>query len=327
MPAMGVRANMHQFIKSVVIFLCICTFNTLGFAGPWFTGPLLAPAGHTVARGHTNFEYYGLGVFADGQYDNSGRLIHTPLFRSIVSNPILTHGFTDWLDVQLTMPYAFNSTRGVHSNRLTDITTALGIQLAEQKGSPRRMDVRLLLQETFPTGKFEHLIPELLGTDSTGLGSYQTQIGIDLQYLREVFKSHYLRTRLILAHLYASPVTVHGLSSYGGTVNTQGRVNPGSENSIDLAFEFTLTQNWVAVMEGTMTKGKATMFKGFFDITNIGGPPVNIGNNDFYEKTLAPAIEYNFTQNVGIIGGVWFPIAGKNTTHFTTYVLALNAYW
>ncbi len=322
---MGVRANMQQFIKTAGIFLFMCAFSRLGYADPWFTGPILAPAGHTVAKGHTNFEIYGLHVSTDGRYNESGTIIHTPLFRSFVTNPILTHGFTDWLDVQLTVPYTFNSTRGVSYNRLTDITTALGIQLIEQKGSPKRADVRILLQETFPTGKFENLNPAFLGTDATGLGSYQTLVGLDLQYLVEVFETHYLRTRLILSHLHAAPVTVHGLNSYGGTVNTRGRIERGSENDADLAFEFTLTQNWVAVMEGTISKGQATVFNGILDIGNIGAP-TNIGG-DYSAKTLAPALEYNFNANVGLIGGVWFPVSGKNTSHFRTYVLALNAYW
>jgi len=44
-------------------------------------------------------------------------------------------------------------------------------------------------------------------------------------------------------------------------------------------------------------------------------------------KALAPALEYNFSGNVGLIGGVWFPLSGKNTSHYMTYVLALNTYW
>ncbi|BCA95127.1 hypothetical protein TUM19329_14880 [Legionella antarctica] len=317
---------MQQFIKTVGIFIFICTFSNPGFTGPWFTGPILAPAGHTIPKGHTNVEFYSLHVSTDGRYNDSGTIIHTPLFRSFVTNPVMTHGFNDWLDVQLTLPYTFNSTRGVSYNRLTDITTALGFQLVEQNGSPKRADVRILLQQTFPTGKYENLNPAFLGTDSTGLGSYQTLVGLDLQYLLEVIQSHYLRTRLILSYLHASPVKVHGLNSYGGTINTNGRIARGGEYDADLAFEFTLTQNWVAVMEGTISRGQSTVFNGILDIGNIGAP-VNIRGNDYSARTLAPALEYNFNANVGLIGGVWFPVSGKNTSHFRTYVLALNAYW
>jgi hypothetical protein len=319
---------MKQQIKTIIIFLGMCTMNSLSYADPWFTGPLLAPSGHTIPNGHTNFEMYGLDVHSNGQYNREGNLISTPLVRSVISNPVFTHGFTDWLDIQWTVPYTFNSTRGVHYNRLTDISAAAGIQLMEQKGSPYSMDVRILLQETFPTGRYEDLNPVLLGTDATGLGSYQTQIGVDLQYLREIYNAHYLRTRLIISHWHASPVSVNGLSSYGGTLTTHGRIDAADEDDVDFAAELTLTQKWVAVFEVTYSKGSATQFNGIAQLGTFLTPQaVNLGSGKYNETALAPAMEYNFNGNVGLIGGVWFPISGMNTPHYTTYVLALNVYW
>ena len=318
---------MLHLLKLTIFSLVIALFNQMTFAGPWFTGPLLAPAGHTIPKGHTNVEIYGLDVFTNGAYNNFGVLNHTRIFRTFVVNPIITHGFTDWLDVQLVLPYVFNSTQGVNYNRLADLGITLGFQLFEQKGSPKRMDVRIIAQETLPTGKYENLNPASLGTDSTGLGSHQTQIGLDLQYLYEVYNSHYLRTRFIISRLHSSSVSVSGLNSYGGTIVTNGKIKPGSENGLDLAFEYTLTQNWVAVMEGTMSNGQATRFNGILNIGNIGSPEASIGSGNYREKALAPALEYNFNGNLGLIGGVWFPVSGKNTSHFMTYVMALNAYW
>lgn len=324
---MGTRTIMQHFRKIIIIILYVCCVNQTAFADPWFTGPLLAPAGHTVPRGHTNFEIYGIDIFTDGQYNQSGDFVRIPLFRTFVANPILTHGFTDWLDVQFTVPYAFNSTRGQRSNRLTDVSVALGIQLLEQKGDPHKIDFRILVQETIPTGKFDHLNPVAAGTDATGLGSYQTQVGLNFQYLRQVFNNHYLRTRLILSRLHANPVNISGLSSYGGTINTRGTISSWNENDIDLAFEYTLTQHWVAVMEGYISSGESTRFNGILNIANIGSPPTPIGSGEFREKALAPALEYNFNSNIGLIGGVWFPVSGVNTAHYMTYMLALNAFW
>lgn len=318
---------MQQIIRPVVIFLCICTLNAPTFAGPWFTGPLLAPSGHIIPRGHTNLEVYGLDILSNGHYDESGRLIHTPLFTSLVANPLLSHGFTDWMDVQITVPYVYNSTLGQHHQRLADVSAVIGLQLLEQKESQWRPDLRFAVAETIPTGRFDALNPQLAGTDATGLGSYQTQFALNFQQLTEVFKSHYLRTRLSLTRLYSSKVPVHGLSSYGGAIDTEGTISTGVENDADLAFEFTLNQNWVAVMEGYVSQGQSTRFNGILSIGNLGSPTVSIGSGNYYEEALAPAIEYNFNENIGLIGGVWFPIKGKNTTDYTTYVLALNAYW
>lgn len=318
---------MPRLIKTVFFLLYILLCHHSYGTEPWFTGPLLAPAGHTVPRGHTNLELYGFDIITDGIYDSFKTIQHVPVYRSQLINPIITHGFTDWLDVQLVVPYMFNSSRGAHYNHIADTGITLGIQLWEQNKSAKQLDVRLLLQETIPTGHFNGLDPLQYGTDSTGLGSYQTQIGLNFQYLLPVLHSHYLRTRFIISRLLCSPVFVHGLNSYGGTASTRGNIRHGDETDFDLAFEFTLDQHWVAVMEAVKANGQASRFNGILNIGNIGGPGVTIGSDAYLGSSLAPAIEYNFNEHIGLIGGVWFSIAGKNTAHFTTYVLALNTYW
>lgn len=316
---------MLHYFKITLFFLCSYLLSSVLYASPWFTGPILAPAGRDVDRGHTNFEIYGLDVNADGRYDNSGKISNTPLFRSFILNPLLAHGFTDWLDIQISLPYSFNATQNKNYHRLADISLAAGFQIAEQKNSKWLPDTRFFIQETFPTGKYNHLNPAFLGTDVTGLGSYRTQLALNFQHLKEIYDSHYLRTRLIFSRIFSSKVDVTGLNSFGGTINTQGTVSPGIQDTVDLAFEYTLTQNWVAVMEGYIIEGQSTRFNGILDIVNDS--PTSFQNNRFYEYGLVPAVEYNFSETLGIIGGVWFPVIGRNSSHFTTYVIALNAYW
>ncbi len=314
---------MKMLYKMVAIISSFFIISHASATDPWFTGPIFAPGGRTIPRGHTNFEIYGIGLNSGGQYNQSGVFVPTPRFRSRVANPILGHGFTDWLDAQIIVPYAYNSTLGANYQHLTDVSAVIGLQVLEQKDSRIKPNLRVTVQQVFPTGRFERLNPQFFGTDATGYGSYQTIVAFNFQHLAEVFQSHYLRTRLSLSHLYAGPVTIHGLSSYGGSEDTFGRIRPGSENDIDLAFEYTVTQNWVAVMEGYISKGDATRFNGLLATGNFATP----GSANYYEEALAPAIEYNFNANVGIIGGVWFPIKGRSTADYTTYVLALNAFW
>ncbi|MGC1182827.1 hypothetical protein [Legionella sp.] len=64
-------------------------------------------------------------------------------------------------------------------------------------------------------------------------------------------------------------------------------------------------------MEGYYSNGQETRFAGIID--TINNNTVSIGSKQFYEYGLAPALEYNFTSNLGIIGGVWFPVKGENT--------------
>jgi hypothetical protein len=45
------------------------------------------------------------------------------------------------------------------------------------------------------------------------------------------------------------------------------------------------------------------------------------------QYSLAPAIEYNWNIDLGVISGVWFTFAGKNAEAFASWVTALNYYY
>lgn len=310
-----------------------CSFAALFFsashlviAAPWFTGPILAPAGHTIPKGHTNFEIYGFKTDVTGVYDDVGHVTPTPDNGSYSVNPILSYGLTDKIDGQIVVTYNDTHNLGAHSQRMGDTNVTLGYQLLEQKKARWRPDLRVTIQEIFPTGHFDHLNPAKKGTDSSGLGSYQTAFNLNFQHLAQLADVNYLRTRLSLGFVKANNVKIEGLSAYGGTADTRGNVNPGNTVSADLATELTLTQNWVAVMEVNASDRQATRFSGatgFADIDDFD----TIGHSVGKQVSLAPAIEYNFTPNVGVISGVWFPVYGRNTAKFVSYVVALNAYW
>ncbi|KTD19333.1 Fe-S protein [Legionella lansingensis] len=310
---------------SAALLAASVALPTETWAGPWFTGPLLAPAGHTIPRGHSNLETYGFYTVNNGVFSRHWKLIHTPRSESFIGNPIFSHGLTDRMDVQYSLPYVYNRNQGASSQSIGDTSAILGYQALEQKDSKWRPDLRVAVQGIVPTGKFEGLDPLNNGADATGLGSYQTGVALNFQHLRQL-GNHYLRSRLSLNYLHASKVSIRGLSSFGGTPQTAGKIDPGDLFSVDVAAEFTLTQNWVAVMESYYASRGATSFNGI--VGNLAsGMPATIGHGDIEEITLAPAIEYNFSSNVGIIAGPWFTVTGRETTNFISYVLALNAYW
>lgn len=312
-------------IPSTCLLVFFFIFSNVSWAGPWFTGPLLAPAGHTIPRGHSNLEIYGFYTINEGIYTRNWKLVHTPHSKSVVGNPIFSHGLTDKIDVQYGIPYVYNKNLGSQSQGIGDTSVALGYQLLEQKDSKWMPDLRITVQEIIPTGNFEDLDPLNNGTDATGLGSYQTGVALNFQHLKPL-GTHYLRTRLSLNYLAPSTVNIRGLSSFGGTAQTLGNIDPGALFTADLAAEFTLTQKWVAVMEGYYASRGATSFNGFIG-NNAKGELGSIGHGDIEEITLSPAIEYNFSPNVGIIAGPWFTVSGRETTEFLSYVVALNAYW
>lgn len=295
-------------------FLFLLFFTQAAIAGPWFTGPLLAPAGKTVPAGHFNFEPYG---FYSG---------YPKGFRNIEVIPILTAGINDFLDLQTSLPYDYSWDHGQHGNDIGDYSLALGIQVLRQKENSWLPDLRLVLQEVFPTGRFDNLNPRKLGTDQTGIGAYQTFIGLNFQRLTQFANEHYLRTRLGLVAARFSDVKVHGVSAFGGTPLTEGRVNLENSYAIDLAVEYTLTQNWVPVFEVLYVHSPASNFDGNPGFTP-GGTVAGVGGKSGDQASLAPALEYNFTSSLGVIGGVWFSITGPHAAKFVTGAVALNYYF
>lgn len=293
--------------------LLLLLFTKMAIAGPWMTGPLLAPAGKTVPRGHVNFEPYGFYTDYQGG------------FKNIEAVPVLTLGLTDFMDIQGSIPLDYSWFHGQHDGGLGDFSLALGFQLHRQTDHGFWPDVRFVIQEVFPTGRFEELDPDENGVDQTGTGAYQTYLGLNFQKLTALKNDHWLRTRLGLLAVFPSDISVHGVNTFGGTTTTEGIIHPGNSFSADLAFEYALTQHWVPVFEVLYVNSNAFNFNGNPGFTP-GGSMAAIGGSGGNQVSLAPALEYNYNANLGIIGGLWFSVTGPHSSKFVTAALAINYY-
>ena len=317
---------MFKKIASSVTTLFLLNICSLIHAAPWFTGPILAPGGKTIPLGHVNIEFYGFATRVTGTYDNHGKKINTSLFESEQANPIISYGLADWVDAQLSLHYTFNQSQGFRGQHIADTSIVLGFQALTQKPGSWIPNLRIALQEIFPTGRIAGLNPTDKGTGVTGAGANQSVVSLNFQDLTQFSNVHYLRTRLSLAYLYGHPYSLTKTDDFVGPIVPKGDIKPGELVSADLAGEFTMTQNWVAVMEAYSFYHTASSFRGTAGIDE-NGQLTAIGHNALYEVTLAPALEYNFTENYGLIGGVWFTTNGKSAPVFTSLVLAFNAFW
>lgn len=295
-------------------FFLLLFFINAAFADPWFTGPLLAPAGRTIPAGHVNFEPY---AFFSG---------YPKGFRNFEVVPIVSLGVLSFLDLQTSLPYDYSWDNGQHGNGIGDTSLAVGVQVLRQKDNSWLPDLRVVLQEIFPTGRYENLDADKLGTDQTGLGAFQTYLGFNFQKLILLPNKHYLRTRLSLVGATFSDITVHGVNVFGGAPGTVGKVKLDNSYSADLAFEYTLTQHWVPVFEVLYVHSPGSHFDGNPGFTP-GGTVATLGGRANEQASLAPAIEYNFTSNLGLIGGVWFSVTGPHAAKFVSAALALNWYF
>ncbi len=300
---------------SKILFLLF--FTHVAIASPWFTGPLLAPAGKTIPKGHFNFEPYGFYT----------EYAAPPTFKNVEVNPVISVGINSFMDFQASVPYDYSWLHEQHGRGIGDFSLGLGFQALIQKKGNFLPDLRIVLQETLPTGRFENLSPIKMGTDQTGIGAYQSVISFNFQRLFTVGKKHYLRSRVSLAGVFASSVHVEGFNTFGGDEATMGIVHPGNVYSADVAAEFTLTQNWVAVMEALYLHGNSTGFTANIGGITPSGAAGAVGGKGGDSASLAPAIEYNFTPTLGVIGGVWFTVTGPHAAKFISSAIAINYYF
>ena len=328
------------------------------YATPWFTGPLYANWGIVAPVGHGYWRVYGDNTLNYGIYDNNHNFIKTPHSSTDNMQSILGYGLTKDVDTQLFLMYLKNKNEGQAHSNLGDTTITLGFQLMRQEERQQPFNLRLTIGELFPTGRYDRLNPSNDGTDATGGGSYLTNIGLHFQHLAEISETHSLCTRGSIIFTYASNVPLHGFSAYGGSPLTTGTISPGNALALNLSGEYSLTQNWVAVMEGFLYAQQASTFTGRlnapvlpnFQLSSVPGSPSqqafrriifnrlvptthniggqsDIGNGNISQFTLAPAIEYNFTSHLGVIGGAWFSVLGKNMPAFVSSALALTITW
>ncbi len=290
---------------------------------PWFTGPLLSPSGYVISYGYCNFEPYVLATDTYAIYNRHWRPESIPSSWDVTSLDPLWIGFAEKFDFFIFPQFNWGEVQGHSATRFGDLALGVDIQILEEKLGKSRPAIKLVARETIPTGKYQKLNPDKLGADISGAGAYISSVGVVLARLFLIEKTHFLSTRFFLNYSIPTKVHVKGFNTFGGGYGTNGCVDPGNFLTTIAGFEYNLTRNWVFALDVQHIYTQKTRFKGYEGITAFGSPAI-IGAPSSNQLSLAPAIEYNFNESVGIIGGVWFSIAGRNATDFVSAVLALN---
>jgi hypothetical protein len=287
---------------------------------PWFTGPLLAPSAHTIPPKHVNFEPYVFFLTNTGVYNKHGKIESQPHFHSLISQNPIQIGLTPWLDVQVTPQLFYQFTKGVRSTQPGDLPICLDFQILNETGWSLKPAIKLSLKGVIPFGKFENLSPDKLGTDGVGTGSTLPTVALTFSRLFPLPNSHFFAPRLSFSYTFPLSVYVKGLNVYGGAEDTAGRVYPGNIFTADLGMEYNVTQNIALAMDLYYLYRNKTTFSGNPGLAGMMNAPSS------EQLSLAPAIEYNWNINVGIIAGAWFSVMGRNAGRFAGSAIAVNLY-
>jgi len=304
----------------------------------WYTGSLLAPSGHTVPPGWVNIEPY---VYVTESKVSRSRPKTRPEEEVPISNKKTSAifqifsqlGITDWMDTALILEAIYAQQGGESSFQYGDMIFAVGFQLLEQKKNTWKPDIKLLFEETFPTGTYQRLNPNKLATEVGGNGSFQTTFGVTFQKIFYWVRHHPMRMRWFVSYTLRTPVRVHGFNAYGGGFGTDGRVTLSPLFLTIFGLELSLSKKWVFAMDFQYTQASKQSFSGNPGVRDafsesagfIGADELAVTGFDKSKQfSMAPAIEYNFSPTLGVLGGVWFSKYSFQAPHFLSYIISLN---
>ena len=178
--------------------------------------------------------------------------------------------------------------------------------------------ISLVVQETLPLGRHDRL--DARPHDGFGSGAYATSVGLNSQTYFWTPNGRILRTRLNLAYARSAHADVRGMSVYGTPAGFSGQARPGDGFTADLAFEYSLTRNWVAAIDLAYQRDASTQVSG----VDGAGAAHERRSPVSQAVVLAPAVEYNFSPVLGVIAGARIIPAGRNTAASVTPVIAVN---
>ena len=273
----------------------------------WWTGPMLANSAHTLPTGHMLIESYLYDAIS-GQANSVNSLTY------------LLYGVTDRLTIGLVPTAGYNSVRGGPDSSGvqlgdTQLRAQFGLtSLDMAEGVP---DLAIALIETVPTGRHDRLGARPV--NGFGNGAYTTALAFYSQMLFRMPNGRLLRTRLDLSQSISRKTTVEDVSVYGTGLGFRGHARPGNGFSADAAFEYSLTRNWVLALDVIYNHGNEAIARGAQN-----GKTIVLSSGTSDSLGLAPAIEFSWTPNIGVLAGVRIIPKGHNTPASVTPAIAIN---
>lgn len=291
-----------------------------------WTGPIIAAGAGTLPQGHALVEPYVYDVIRYGRYNNDGDERSASRTHSYGSLTYILYGVTDRFTAGLIPTFGYNRVNGARDSsgiQLGDLSLQGQYRLTEFRRGGRVPTLSLVVQQTLPTGKYDRLGENV--SDGLGTGANTTTLAIYSQYYIWMPNGRILRSRFNVSYALSDEVDVEGVSVYGTSAGFRGTAHPGDVLSINSAWEYSITREWVFAIDFIYQHDANTRLEGM-QADPATGDTRRI-SEDFgsaWRFGVAPAIEYNFTDRVGVIAGARWFAAGRNTSATMTPVAAIN---
>ena len=287
---------------------------------PLYAGTLLSFYPTNVDPGDISVQPYIFAGSNYGVYNSDSSFESLKNIDSLNFLLALETGVTKIFDITLIMNALGTKYGSKHSLHFGDMNLYGGFQISKNKKDSWIPDCRLLIGETFPTGKFQKLNPDKAGSDVSGFGSFATSF---VSVVRKIFYTypHPISINLNLLYVVYSKVKIDGFSVYGGGEGTKGTVAPGNQFIANLGLEFSIDKFWELGLDVRYIYANKSRFSG----KEISGVVAGLPSSELL--SLAPCLEYNFNENFSVAIGAWFSVFGRNSVAFASGVANVFYYF
>jgi hypothetical protein len=316
-----IRARIGGVAFAVALFASSHAFaDDIGdspHAGARFTGPLVSGA-PTMPAGLFNIEPYLIYNQVRGHYDDNGDRISQDHAGGWHLALPMQYGLTE----RVTLNAGLNAFHGENAfgdgtTRMGDATVGASFKLA-QGGGHAKPSLTLAVRQNLPFGHHDRmeLEPHEL---TTGSGAATTSIALHGQVYATI-GGRTLRSRAnlkwVLPHDGAG---VHGASVYGTPAGFEGSVDLHGGSEATLGFEYAVNPRWVLATDVVHERNRGFEARGA-----TASALVTTTRGASWRTSLAPAVEYHFNDNVGVIAGAFVSIAGRSSSAILAPQVAVN---
>jgi hypothetical protein len=291
----------------------------------WWTGPLLAAGAATLPKGHVLFEPYFFDIDTYAHFDLSGNRSDIADRHYLGSQSYLLYGLVDDFTVGLIPRFGFNdvpSGRDSSGVRVGDLTLQAQYLLTRFHPGSRMPTTSIVLQETLPLGEFDRLGDR--PSNGVGGGAYATTVELHSQTYFWMPNGRILRSRLNLSYTKSNSANLQDVSVYGTPDGFRGDARPGDSYNVTAAWEYSATQQWVLALDVFYQHDGDTRVRG--NVTDDFGARTSFlaDSGSGHQIGTAPAVEYNWSPQAGVIAGFRWIFAGANASASLAPVVAIN---
>lgn len=282
-----------------------------------FTGPLVSAA-PPLPKGMLNIEPYLINTQTVARYDSNGhrRDVDGVTDDWQISVPV-QYGATDRLSLAVTLNAAYAPGRDGQWDLAVGDTRLSASWLLAHGSGPQQPTLTVTARQNLTTGQHDHLERRRI-PGPTGSGADSTTLALDGQAY--FLPRSNLRGRAGLAwRLPGADAGLHGQSGYHTHAGFKGNAELGQGVVANVGAEYSINGNWALASDLVYEHESSTRVRG-------------VAGNDLVDETLpsswrvsiAPAAEYHWSDNAGMIFGALMSLDGRNSAAIVSPQVAVN---